>query len=239
MQAKKTIFSRTCLEDFLNLALFNDNIITMTEQDKIKQVMGYLIGYRLGSQILPQMLPGIEADDIVGDMLAKGVKDGIAGDMDMGMIDQNVDRYQQEFLGMLEQRGKQRSEANLELGRKYMEENGKRPEVTTTASGLQYEVLVNSDGETYNAAKHGEAPTAEVMYKGTLVDGTVFDQSRQPVKFNIRQVIPGFTEALMLMPVGAKWKVTIPANLAYGANGPGSIGPNSTLIFEMELISLS
>lgn len=211
----------------------------MTEQDKIKQVMGYLIGYRLGSQILPQMLPGIEADDIVGDMLAKGVKDGIAGDMDMGMIDQNVDRYQQEFLGMLQKRGEQRSEANLELGRKYMEENGKRPEVTTTASGLQYEVLVNSDGETYNAAKHGEAPTAEVMYKGTLVDGTVFDQSRQPVKFNIRQVIPGFTEALMLMPVGAKWKVTIPANLAYGANGPGSIGPNSTLIFEMELISLS
>lgn len=211
----------------------------MTEQDKIKQVMGYLIGYRLGSQILPQMLPGIEADDIVGDMLAKGVKDGIAGDMDMGMIDQNVDRYQQEFLSMLQQRGKQRGEANLELGRKYMEENGKRPEVTTTDSGLQYEVLVNSDGETYNAAKHGEAPTAEVMYKGTLVDGTVFDQSRQPVKFNIRQVIPGFTEALMLMPVGAKWKVTIPANLAYGANGPGSIGPNSTLIFEMELISLS
>lgn len=211
----------------------------MTEQDKIKQVMGYLIGYRLGSQILPQMLPGIEADDIVGDMLVKGVKDGIAGDMDMGMIDQNVDRYQQEFLGMLQKRGEQRSEANLELGRKYMEGNGKRPEVTTTASGLQYEVLVNSDGETYNAAKHGEAPTAEVMYKGTLVDGTVFDQSRQPVKFNIRQVIPGFTEALMLMPVGAKWKVTIPANLAYGANGPGSIGPNSTLIFEMELISLS
>lgn len=239
MQAKKTISCCACLEDFLYLAYFNDNIISMTEQDKIKQVMGYLIGYRLGSQILPQMLPGIEADDIVGDMLAKGVKDGIAGDMDMGMIDQNVDRYQQEFLGMLQKRGEQRSEANLELGRKYMEGNGKRPEVTTTASGLQYEVLVNSDGETYNAAKHGEAPTAEVMYKGTLVDGTVFDQSRQPVKFNIRQVIPGFTEALMLMPVGAKWKVTIPANLAYGANGPGSIGPNSTLIFEMELISLS
>lgn len=239
MQAKKTISCRACLEDFLYLAYFTDNIISMTEQDKIKQVMGYLIGYRLGSQILPQMLPGIEADDIVGDMLAKGVQDGIAGDMDMSMIDQNVDRYQQEFISMLEQRGKQRSEANLELGRKYMEENGKRPGVTTTASGLQYEVLVNSDGETYNAAKHGEAPTAEVMYKGTLVDGTVFDQSRQPVKFNIRQVIPGFTEALTLMPVGAKWKVTIPANLAYGANGPGSIGPNSTLIFEMELISLS
>lgn len=211
----------------------------MTDQDKMKQIMGYLIGYRLGSQILPQMLPGIEAADIEGDMLAKGVQNGIDGEMDMGLIDANVDRYQQEFISMLQKRGEQKSEANLELGRKYMAENGKRPEVTTTASGLQYEVLVAGSGEKYDDTKHGEAPTAEVMYKGTLVDGTVFDQSRQPVKFNIRQVIPGFTEALKLMPVGAKWRVTIPANLAYGANGPGSIGPNSTLIFEMELISLS
>lgn len=211
----------------------------MTDQDKMKQIMGYLIGYRLGSQILPQMLPGIEAADIEGNMLAKGVQNGIDGEMDMSLIDANVDRYQQEFISMLQKRGEQKSEANLELGRKYMAENGKRPEVTTTASGLQYEVLVAGSGEKYDDTKHGEAPTAEVMYKGTLVDGTVFDQSRQPVKFNIRQVIPGFTEALKLMPVGAKWRVTIPANLAYGANGPGSIGPNSTLIFEMELISLS
>lgn len=211
----------------------------MTDQDKMKQIMGYLIGYRLGSQILPQMLPGIEAADIEGDMLAKGVQNGIDGEMDMSLIDANVDRYQQEFISMLQKRGEQKSEANLELGRKYMAENGKRPEVTTTASGLQYEVLVAGSGEKYDDTKHGEAPTAEVMYKGTLVDGTVFDQSRQPVKFNIRQVIPGFTEALKLMPVGAKWRVTIPADLAYGANGPGSIGPNSTLIFEMELISLS
>ena len=139
----------------------------------------------------------------------------------------------------LQKRGEERGNANLELGRKYMEENAKKPGVVTTASGLQYEVLVAGNGETYDAAKHGEAPTAEVMYKGTLVDGTVFDQSKAPIKFGIRQVIPGFTEALTLMPVGAKWRVTIPANLAYGANGPGSIGPNSTLIFEMELISLS
>ena len=140
---------------------------------------------------------------------------------------------------MIHKRTEAKGEANLELGRKYMEENGKRAEVTTTASGLQYEVLVAGGSEKYDAAKHGDAPTAEVMYKGTLVDGTVFDQSAQPVKFNIRQVIPGFTEALTLMPIGAKWKVTIPANLAYGANGPGSIGPNSTLIFEMELLGMT
>ena len=210
----------------------------MTDQDKMKKVMGYLIGYRLGSQMLPQMLPGIEADDVVAETLAKGVKDGISGDMDMSLIDEKVEEYQNAFVSMLQERGKKVGEANLEKGRLYMAENGKRPEVTTTESGLQYEVLVAGGSEKYDPAVHGEAPTAEVMYKGTLVDGTVFDQSRQPVKFNIRQVIPGFTEALKLMPVGAKWKVTIPANLAYGANGPGSIGPNSTLIFEMELLGL-
>lgn len=211
----------------------------MTDQDKMKKVMGYLIGYRLGSQMLPQMLPGIEADDVVAETLAKGVKDGISGDMDMSLVDEKVEEYQTAFISMLQERGKKVGEANLEKGRLYMEENAKRPEVTTTESGLQYEVLVAGGSEKYDASVHGDAPTAEVMYKGTLVDGTVFDQSRQPVKFNIRQVIPGFTEALKLMPVGAKWKVTIPANLAYGANGPGSIGPNSTLIFEMELLGLT
>ncbi|MDO5470737.1 MAG: FKBP-type peptidyl-prolyl cis-trans isomerase [Akkermansia sp.] len=211
----------------------------MTEQETMKNVMGYLIGYRIGSQMLPQMLPGIEAADVVAEMLAKGVMDGISGDIDRNLVNEKLEEYQNAFVSMLQERGKKLGEANLEKGRKYMEENGKKLEVTTTESGLQYEVLVAGSGEKYDVGIHGEAPTAEVMYKGTLVDGTVFDQSRQPVKFNIRQVIPGFTEALKLMPVGAKWRVTIPANLAYGANGPGSIGPNSTLIFEMELISLT
>lgn len=211
----------------------------MTDQEKTKQVMGYLIGYQLGSRIIPQMAPGIDAADIYGETLVKGIVDAMSGNRDSAYINEDVDRHQQEFFNMIHKRTEAKGEANLELGRKYMEENGKRAEVTTTASGLQYEVLVAGGSEKYDAAKHGEAPTAEVMYKGTLVDGTVFDQSAQPVKFNIRQVIPGFTEALTLMPIGAKWKVTIPANLAYGANGPGSIGPNSTLIFEMELLGMT
>lgn len=205
----------------------------------MKKVMSYLIGYRIGGQILQQMLPGVEADDLLAEMVGKGIADGLNEDMDMSLINEKVDEYQHAFISMLQERGDAKGKKNLEMGQKYMEENGKREGVTTTASGLQYEVLTPGNGESYDAAKHGEAPTAEVMYKGTLIDGTVFDQSSRPVKFNIRQVIPGFTEALKLMPVGAKWRVTIPANLAYGANGPGSIGPNSTLIFEMELISLT
>lgn len=205
----------------------------------MKKVMSYLIGYRIGGQILQQMLPGVEADDLLTDMVGKGIVDGLGENMDMSLINEKVDQYQHDFISMLQERGNAKGKKNLELGQKYMEENGKRAEVTTTESGLQYEVITPGNGESYSAEKHGDAPTAEVMYKGTLIDGTVFDQSRQPVKFNIRQVIPGFTEALKLMPVGAKWRVTIPANLAYGANGPASIGPNSTLIFEMELISLT
>lgn len=211
----------------------------MSDTQQMKEVMSYLIGYRLGSQIVPQMLPGVIGDDLAGDKLAKGLMDAMGGDMDRDIVNGNAERYQHEFIAMLQARADKRGQENLERGRRYMEENAKREGVVTTASGLQYEVITPGKGESYNADKHGDSPTAELMYKGTLVDGTVFDQSRQPVKFNIRQVIPGFTEALKLMPVGAKWRVTIPANLAYGANGPGSIGPNSTLIFEMELLGLT
>ena len=201
--------------------------------------MAYLIGQRLGSQMLPQMLPGLQANDIDGAMMAKGICDALGGEMDLSIVNEEVEKHQSVFLGMLEERASQRGSQNLEAGKLYCAENGKKDGVTTTASGLQYEVITAGSGEAYNEATHGEAPTAEVMYKGTLIDGTIFDQSQQPIKFNIKQVIPGFTEALKLMPVGAKWRVTIPADLAYGANGPGQIGPNSTLIFEMELLGLT
>lgn len=207
--------------------------------EQIKKVMSYIVGFHVGGQMLPQMLPGVKADDLMGEMIAKGITDALNESMDPEIMAADVQAIQREFGAMLQKRSDEKGAKNLEIGRQYMEQNGKKDGVVTTESGLQYEILTPGGEEKYDAAKHGEAPTAEVMYKGTLVDGTVFDQSKQPIKFNIRQVIPGFTEALKLMPVGAKWRVTIPANLAYGANGPGSIGPNSTLIFEMELISLS
>lgn len=211
----------------------------MSDMEQIKKVMSYIVGFHMGGQMLPQMLPGVKADDLMGEMIAKGITDALNESMDPEIMAADVQSIQREFGAMLQKRADEKGAKNLEIGRQYMEENGKKDGVITTESGLQYEILTPGGEEKYDAAKHGDAPTAEVMYKGTLVDGTVFDQSKQPIKFNIRQVIPGFTEALKLMPVGAKWRVTIPANLAYGANGPGSIGPNSTLIFEMELISLT
>ena len=99
--------------------------------------MSYLIGYRVGSQVMPQMLPGLQGDDVLAEMLGKGFQDGLSGNMDMSLIDEKVNEYQQTFLSMLQKRGDEKAQKNLETGRKYMEENGKREGVTTTGSGLQ------------------------------------------------------------------------------------------------------
>jgi FKBP-type peptidyl-prolyl cis-trans isomerase len=126
---------------------------------------------------------------------------------------------------------------NAEAGKKYLEENGKRPEVKTTASGLQYEILKEGTGP-----KPTSADSVKVDYHGTTIEGKVFDSSverKQPITCAVTGVIPGWTEALQMMPVGSKWKLFIPASLAYGDRGMGAdIKPNSALIFEVELLSI-
>lgn len=133
-----------------------------------------------------------------------------------------------------EEAGKQ----NKKAGEAFLAENGKRAEVKTTPSGLQYEVLTEGDGPMPEATDQ-----VEVHYTGKLIDGTVFDSSVDrgvPATFGVTQVIPGWVEALQLMKAGSKWRLFIPSNLAYGPNGaPGSpIGPNSTLIFDVELLKV-
>ncbi len=126
---------------------------------------------------------------------------------------------------------------NKEAGQKFLTDNGKRAGVTTTASGLQYEVIKNGTGPKPKAEN-----TVKVHYHGTTIDGTVFDSSverGEPVTFGLGQVIKGWTEALQLMPVGSKWKIYIPSELGYGEQAAGpKIKPNSVLIFEVELISI-
>ena len=127
--------------------------------------------------------------------------------------------------------------ANAEAAETFMAENGARKEVTVTESGLQYEVIEAGEGPV-----PGPGDSVEVHYRGTLLDGTEFDSSYkrgQPVTFGVDQVIAGWTEALQLMPVGSKWKLYIPPELAYGAGGAGNvIGPNAALTFEVELLSI-
>jgi FKBP-type peptidyl-prolyl cis-trans isomerase FklB len=130
-----------------------------------------------------------------------------------------------------------RAEESREAGIAFLEENKIRENVTTTESGLQYEILTEGSGPI-----PGENDTVTVHYHGTTIDGTIFDSSverGEPVNFPVKGVIMGWQEALQLMPVGSKWKIFIPSELAYGERGAGrDIGPNETLIFEVELLSI-
>jgi FKBP-type peptidyl-prolyl cis-trans isomerase FklB len=129
------------------------------------------------------------------------------------------------------------SQGTIEEGKAFLEANAKRTEVTTLASGLQYEVITAGVGATPQASD-----TVKVHYHGSLINGTVFDSSVQrgePATFGVTQVISGWVEALQLMPVGSKWKLYIPSDLAYGARGAGQqIGPHTTLVFEVELLDI-
>ncbi len=131
----------------------------------------------------------------------------------------------------------EKAQALAEAGEMFLVENAKRPEVTVTASGLQYEVLVAAEGDKPTAAS-----TVRTHYHGTLIDGTVFDSSYQrgePAEFPVSGVIAGWTEALQLMAVGSKLRLYIPHNLAYGERGAGNaIAPFSTLVFDVELLAI-
>ncbi len=131
----------------------------------------------------------------------------------------------------------EKAQANLAAGEAFLAANKQKPGVTELPSGLQYEIITEGNGPKPNA-------TSKVTchYHGTLIDGTVFDSSVKrgaPATFPLNMVIKGWTEALQLMPVGSKWRLYLPAHLAYGERQTGSIGPNSTLIFEVELLSFN
>ena len=126
---------------------------------------------------------------------------------------------------------------NQEEGSKFLGENAQQEDVVSLPSGLQYKVIETGEGD-----KPGPADVVKVHYEGRLIDGTVFDSSMQrgvPAEFPVNRVIAGWTEALQLMTVGSQWELYIPADLAYGAQGAGgTIGPNATLIFKVELLDI-
>ncbi|WP_066960108.1 FKBP-type peptidyl-prolyl cis-trans isomerase [Microbulbifer sp. Q7] len=150
------------------------------------------------------------------------------------VFQESMQAKQKELMAKQEADFKASADKNMEEGKKFLEENAKKDGVQTTDSGLQYKVITEGSG-----ASPSETSVVEVDYKGTLIDGTEFDSSYkngQPVQFPVNGVIKGWTEALQLMKEGAKWELYIPSDLAYGPGGAGGlIGPNSTLIFEVEL----
>ena len=141
------------------------------------------------------------------------------------------------FVGSYLQRlAARRAADNLEKGRKFLADNLKRSGVDTLTDGIQYEIIKAGTG-----AKPAVTDVVKVHYRGTLIDGTEFDSSyarNEPAEFPLNRVIPGWTKSLSMMPVGSKWKIYIPSEQAYGQRGGGSIGPNETLIFEVELLDI-
>lgn len=190
--------------------------------------VSYAIGVQLGTSFLQQ---GLDTSLNV-DVLVQGLKQSLSKTSVMSI--EKTDPIIKRFFDMQRQA---QSGDKIKEGEAFLKENGKRKEVVTTSSGLQYEILVAGKGE-----KPKISNTVKTHYKGTLLNGTVFDSSYdrgEPLSFPLNGVIKGWTEALQLMPVGSKWKLYIPYNLAYGESGAGqSIGPYETLIFEVELLEI-
>lgn len=194
---------------------------------------GYAIGVLVGNNNKEQVGNAPGGTDLNMEAMVSGFAQA-ALDQELQMTPEEADEIVRNYFTAA---GEKQGQANLEEGNAFLEENKAREEVNVTESGLQYEVIEEGDGPTPSATDR-----VRVHYHGTLIDGTVFDSSvdrGQPAVFGVNQVIPGWTEALQLMPVGSKWKIYIPSELGYGERGAGNdIGPNTTLIFEVELLEI-
>ena len=197
--------------------------------------ISYALGLSMGNNFRSSGIDKIDVDDF-----AAGVAAVYSGEKPRMTYDEAKAEIQAYFQAMEERQRAAAAEmgkVNAAAGEAFLKENGAREGVMTTASGLQYEVLEEGTGTQPEA---GDQVT--VHYTGKLNDGTVFDSSverGEPATFGVTQVIPGWVEALQMMKEGAKWRLFIPSNLAYGPNGAGgAIGPNATLIFDVELIKV-
>ena len=206
----------------------------VAQLDTTEQRLSYGIAYTLGQRM--------KADEVPMDVdaFAAGLRDALTGAdplLTEEEIGAEMQAYQEQAAAEQQAAQAALAEANEAAAVAFLAENATREGVVVTDSGLQYEIIEAGDGPI-----PGPDDTVEVHYSGTLIDGTEFDSSYtrgETVTFGVGQVIPGWTEALQLMPVGSKWKLVIPPELGYGAGGAGQvIGPNAALVFDVELISI-
>ena len=200
----------------------SDNFTTDAEK------ASYGIGLQMGEQLKSNPFEGLNLNSVF-----EGMKDAYAGSafqVEIPEIQAAFEKVNEEIQARREEESKVLSAEGIA----FLEKNAKRPEITVTESGLQYEVLATGEGEKPTAES-----TVRVDYHGTLINGTVFDSSYergQPAEFPVGGVIKGWTEALQMMPVGTKWRIYVPHELAYGERGSGAaIAPFSTLVFDVEL----
>jgi FKBP-type peptidyl-prolyl cis-trans isomerase FklB len=205
-----------------------------TEKDKFSYALGMKTGQRMAESFKKQSVPYDPA------ILARGLKDGLSGTKTL-LTDEEaqaaIKAVQEEVGKKQQEKMQQAGAANKKEGEAFLAANKSKDGVVTLPSGLQYKILKQGTGP-----KPTASDTVQCNYKGTLINGTEFDSSYkrgQPATFPVGGVIKGWTEALQLMPVGSKWQLFIPSDLAYGERGAGAdIGPDSTLIFEVELLSI-
>ncbi|WP_445114554.1 FKBP-type peptidyl-prolyl cis-trans isomerase [Acinetobacter sp. WZC-1] len=208
--------------------------VSVSNKSPIQDQLGYSYGYIMGRGNAETL------QDINLDTFIQGIKEGSTGQKS-ALTDQEMAKaltqYKQQSDEKLLADFQKTATENAQQGKTFLSENAKKPSVTTTKSGLQYQILQAGNGKSPKASSK-----VKVSYEGRLLNGTVFDSSiarNQPVEFQVSQVIPGWTEGLQLMQEGAKYRFFIPASLAYGEIGSGdAIEPNSTLIFDVELLQV-
>ena len=198
-----------------------------------KEKVSYGIGLDAGKNFQEKKL------DLDMEMLIKGLRDGFSGNKPL-MTDEEIrtelTNFQKELAQKQADMEKALAEKNKTEGEAFLAQNKTKEGIVVLESGLQYKILKAGEGK-----KPTEENTVQVNYQGTLIDGTVFDSSikrGQPLDLPLKNIIRGWKEALQLMPVGSKWQLFIPAELAYGTQGAGPIGPNAVLIFEVDLLSI-
>jgi FKBP-type peptidyl-prolyl cis-trans isomerase FklB len=206
-----------------------DDTTLTTDKDKVS----YSIGVDMGRNLQKQ---GIDVDP---DVLFQGLKDGFTGATPK-LTDDQMQATMTAFIQSVREKQAAQQQAagadNKTKGEAYLEANKKKDGWKVTPSGLQYKVITTGTGD-----KPKLTDTVIAQYRGTTIDGTEFDSSykrNEPAEFPVSQVIPGWTEALQMMTVGSKWQLAIPSNLAYGESAPPEIGPNSVLLFDVELVGI-
>lgn len=206
------------------------------EENKQFDSLSYALGLSMGNNFRASGIEKINVQDFADGVAA--VFYGAQPKMSYDDAKAEIQKFFTELEAKQQKAAAAMADVNEKAGSEFLEKNGKRAEVMTTASGLQYEILKEGDG-----AKPTAADQVVVHYTGKLIDGTVFDSSEErgvPATFGVTQVIPGWVEALQLMTVGSTWRLFIPSALAYGPQGAGGvIGPNQTLIFDVSLLEIA
>ncbi len=210
---------------------YDGNVSLKTTEDSV----AYYIGGLQGAEMMMGMKQVSEQQDVELNekVILAGIIKAFEGDSTFLERRQEISNFLNDYFSNLE---KKRADKIREAGSAFLAENAKKDGVQQTESGLQYQIIKEGDG-----AKPKATDRVKVHYHGTLTDGTVFDSSverGEPVEFPVTGVIPGWVEALQMMPVGSKWKLFIPSDLAYGDRATGSIPAGSTLIFEVDLLEI-